>query len=92
MSVFGVILIRITPYLSVFRIRMRENADQNNSEYGQFYLIILPHKFRAVNRNFLNKLKSICYIAQKILQIGSQEEGTRLCRSLSHTDILWPND
>ena len=52
MSVFGVILIRITPYLSVFRIRMRENADQNNSEYGQFYLIILPHKFRAVNRNF----------------------------------------
>ena len=29
-SVFGVILVRIFPY----SVRMRENADQNNSEYG----------------------------------------------------------
>ena len=45
MSIFGVILVRIfphsdwirrnTPYLSV-SVRMRENADQNNSEHGHF--------------------------------------------------------
>ena len=29
-SVFGVILVRIFPY----SVRMRENVDQNNSEYG----------------------------------------------------------
>ena len=47
-SVFGVILVRIFPALSRIRteygeiwsispysVRMRENADQNNSEYGQ---------------------------------------------------------
>ena len=49
---------------------MRKNVGQNNFEYGQFYAIILPHKFRAVNRNFLKELKSICYIAQKILLIA----------------------
>ena len=31
-SVFGVILVIIFPYL----VRMRENMDQNNSEYGHF--------------------------------------------------------
>ena len=31
MSVFGVILLRISPY----SVQMRENTDQNNSEYGQ---------------------------------------------------------
>ena len=31
-SVFWVILVRISPY----SVRMRENADQNNSEYGHF--------------------------------------------------------
>ena len=33
MPVFGVILIRIFPYLA----RMRENTDQNNSEYGNHF-------------------------------------------------------
>ena len=32
MPVFGVILVRIFPY----SVRMRENADQNDSEYGHF--------------------------------------------------------
>ena len=32
MSVFGVILVHIFPYL----VRMRENVDQTNSEYGHF--------------------------------------------------------
>ena len=32
MSVFGVILVHIFPY----SVRMRENADQTNSEYGHF--------------------------------------------------------
>ena len=32
MSVFGVILVHNFPYLG----RMRENADQTNSEYGHF--------------------------------------------------------
>ena len=45
MSVFGVILVRIFPHLdwiwrdteiSPYSVRMRENADQNNSEYGHF--------------------------------------------------------
>ena len=49
MSVFGVILVRIFPAFSRIRteygeilrispysVRMRENADQNNSEYEQF--------------------------------------------------------
>ena len=31
-SVFGVILVRIFPY----SVRMRENPDHNNSEYGHF--------------------------------------------------------
>ena len=45
-SVFGVILVRIFPhsdwirrdmeYLSPYSVRMRENADQNNSKYGHF--------------------------------------------------------
>ena len=34
MPVFGVILVRISPY----SVRMRENADQNNSEYGHLLL------------------------------------------------------
>ena len=32
-SVFGVILVRISPY----SVRMRENVNPNNSEYGHFF-------------------------------------------------------
>ena len=41
-SVFGVILVRIFPYsdwilhISPYSVQMRENSDQNNSEYGHF--------------------------------------------------------
>ena len=41
-SVFGVILVRIFLYsgwirgISPYSVRMKENADQNNSEYGHF--------------------------------------------------------
>ena len=45
-SVFGVILVRIFPHsdwirreilrMSLYSVRMRENVDQNNSEYGHF--------------------------------------------------------
>ena len=40
-SVFAVILVRIFPLfgrsrISLYSVRMRENADQNNSEYGHF--------------------------------------------------------
>ena len=36
-SVFGVILVRIFPHSNFFfSVRMRENADHNNSEYGHF--------------------------------------------------------
>ena len=35
MSVIGVILVRIFPH-SDYLVRMRENADQNNSEYRHF--------------------------------------------------------
>ena len=31
-----------TPYLSVYSVRMRENADQNNSEYGHFLGSAIP--------------------------------------------------
>ena len=34
MSIFGVILVRIFPQF----VRMRENADQNNSQFGHFLL------------------------------------------------------
>ena len=42
--VFGVILVRIfqqyleniLPSISLYSVRMRENTDQNNSEYGHF--------------------------------------------------------
>ena len=40
--VFGVILVRIFPHsdwilrISPYTVRMQENTDQNNSEYGQF--------------------------------------------------------
>ena len=36
MSVLGVILVRIFPRISLYSVRMQENTDQNNSEYGQF--------------------------------------------------------
>ena len=40
-SVFAVILVRIFPLIgqsriSPYSVRMRENADQNNSDYGHF--------------------------------------------------------
>ena len=56
MSVFGVVLVRIfsysnwiwrdTEYLSV-SVQMRENTDQNNSEYG--------YVLRSVSERFLNQ-------------------------------------
>ena len=42
MSVFGVFLVRVFPHLdwilrfSPYSVRMRENTDQKNSEYGHF--------------------------------------------------------
>ena len=41
MSVFAVILVRISPHSDW----IRENADQNNSEYGQFFHRVLYHHF-----------------------------------------------
>ena len=47
MSVFGVILVRIFPHSDWIRretpylVQMRENADQNNSEYGYFLHITI---------------------------------------------------
>ena len=38
-SVFGIILVRNFPHsdrISPYWVRMRENEDQNNSEYGHF--------------------------------------------------------
>ena len=35
-SVFGVILVCIFPHISPYSVQMRENVDQNNSEYGHF--------------------------------------------------------
>ena len=47
MSIYGVIVVRILPHsdytrreeilpISPYLVRMRENTDQNNSEYGHF--------------------------------------------------------
>ena len=44
-AIFGVLLVRIFPYsteygeilrISPYSVRVRENADQNNTEYGHF--------------------------------------------------------
>ena len=67
-SLFRVILVRIfsyshwirrdTPYLSLYSVRMRENADQNNSECGHFLRSVksskLSKKLVAEKLSFLN--------------------------------------
>ena len=62
MSIFGVILVRIFPHSDWIRrdteylpysVRMRENVDQNNSEYGHFFTQYIFEKAE------LNKIKSI---------------------------------
>lgn len=44
MSLFGVIFVRIFPHSD----QMRENADQNKAEYGQFYAVIVRSKYENV--------------------------------------------
>ena len=59
MSVFGVILVPIFPHSDIFRIlrispysvRMRENADQNNSQYGQFHAVMIITITMIIKKN-----------------------------------------
>ena len=62
-SLFGVILIRIFPHsdwigeirgISPYSVRMRENTDQNNSEYGHFLRSVI--ETRNVN------IKILCHL------------------------------
>ena len=66
MSVFGVILVLIFPYSdsirsSPYSIRLRENTDQNNSEYGHFlgsaYHLIRPFWEAVVEKD--SKIENI---------------------------------
>ena len=58
MSVFGVILVGIFPYMdeygeilriSPYSVRMRENADQNNSEFGHFPAVVACNVWYRIN-------------------------------------------
>ena len=67
MSLFGVILVRNfrirteygeIPSISPYSVQMRENADQNNSEYGHFSRSVLLN-FNTFN--FLWELNRLLY-------------------------------
>ena len=55
-SVFGVILV-ILLSISPYSVRMRENADQDNSEYGHF--------LRSVTPSFPKNFKKYYFLIQK---------------------------
>ena len=62
LSVFGVILVRIFWHfrISPYSVRMRENADQNNSEYGHF-LRSVSHCRQEHRYNYLTLLGRLCH-------------------------------
>ena len=47
-SVFGVILVRISPY----SVWMRENTDHNNSKYGHFLRSVMLKAYKGIWNNF----------------------------------------
>ena len=49
-SVFGVILVRIFPHISMYSVRMRENVDQNNSKYGHFLRSVYLEGFELIRK------------------------------------------
>ena len=53
-SVFGVFLVRI--FLHSYSVRMRENANQNNSEYGHFLrnVVAFMENFQKI-RKYITK-------------------------------------
>ena len=62
MSIFGVFLVRIFKYsaeyreilcISPYSVGMRENADQNNSEYGHFLRSVVVAVFSLVHYDTL---------------------------------------
>ena len=54
-SVFGVILVRIFPHSDWHSVQMRQNTDQNNSEYGHF------------SRSEYQKMQKVSHITFKCL-------------------------
>ena len=77
LSLFGVILVSIFPY----SIRMRKNADQNNSEYGHFLrnvrevLKLTLSKWENTNihaRKTRHSLKSIYSSSKSTMEIPEQ--------------------
>ena len=90
MFVFRVIMVRIFPHSDRIRVRMRENADQNNSEYGHFsrsVLIDLSDMFTQVSKfcNFrcLKLKKADVWTRWLIHQIA------RLRALVSLQQVLW---
>ena len=93
-SVFGVFLVRIFPY----SVRMLENTDQNNSEYGHFSHSFsftwnkVKHGSRSVSFTW-NKVQVSCYLqSEKILflfyKIDTRLQKTTSCIRLRADQIL----
>ena len=68
MFVFGVILVHIFPY----SVRMRENADQNNSEYGHFLRSTMFSFQKNFKKKSLKHTKKIIYVLSCLEKFGTR--------------------
>ena len=77
LSVFGVILVRIFPHSDWIRrdtesVRIRENADQNNSEYGHFSRSVQVDISSQVSNFKTLKLREIRLYGDYVLEFKDQ--------------------
>ena len=91
-SIFGVILVRIFPRLdwiwrdTKYSVRMRKNADQNNSEYGHFLCSERKVGYSSFNRNSCQKQYQFnsekLELVEEAIKLMEQEEINRPLESL----------
>ena len=96
MSILGVILVRIFPHSNWIRrdaeyhsVRMRENTDQKNSEYGNFSRsdILLQLVLSTSNTTlFCNKWDILCYWKSGIVSCLTTD--TKICSFLEKCQQL----
>ena len=105
MSVFGVILVRIFPHsdwirrdmsISPYSVQMRENTDQNNSEYRHFFTychlrpMLLCYRDLSVDRS-ANQLTGFCvigtFVPRNFVKFSEQQSLRISLYSCCHSNI-----
>ena len=90
MSMFGVIPNRIFPHsdwiqsISPYSVQMRENADQNNSEYGHFFLSVHNRKWNKNCKKLFQCAVFLFHIFPYLFIVRKFSDGTK------KSQLIWP--